>query len=189
MTGMSPDAVLDEDQKKIRFRKLLSKRQRMEADSPKTGEECADGRDNSDQEDEDIDVVNLSNHSSHPEKGRESIGFSEQKSFQYSEYQIPIAAQQPAFLRYNTEPVQDPIVQQSSEENEIAGKCSSKLKSIVRSYQIALSQTKCWKSESIFSMLNAIQRGETGISVSKRDVLFLISKMSEVFRHFALLQR
>lgn len=188
MTGMSPEAVLDEDQKKIRFRKLLSKRQRLEANSLEAGGmECADGRDNSDVDDIDGDVLDLSNHSTHPEDGsrNESFGYPEPKSFQYSE-QKPVAyQQQPAFLSQNTEPT----ISQPSEENENPEKLSPKLNSIVRSYLIVVSQTKCLKSEEIFSKLNAIQRGETGISVSKRDVLFLISKMSEVLRHFALLQR
>jgi len=64
-----------------------------------------------------------------------------------------------------------------------------KIKSIVRSYQMAVSQTKCQKSDELFVKLNAIQRGVAGISVSKKEVLFLITKMSDVFRHFALLQR
>ncbi len=64
-----------------------------------------------------------------------------------------------------------------------------KIKSIVRSYQMAVAQTKCPKSDELFVKLNAIQRGVAGISVSKKEVLFLITKMSDVFRHFALLQR
>ena len=185
MTGMSPEAVLDEDQKKIRFRKLLSKRQRLEANSPETGEECADDKDNSDHADEDVDVVDLSNHSTYPEvetRNEGAVGLSEQKKYHHSE-QKHFAEQQPAFLTPNIESE----IFESSEENP--DRLSAKLKSIVRSYQLALSQTKCWKSEEILVKLNAIQRGETGISVSKWDVLFLISKMSEVFRHFALLQR
>ena len=188
MTGMSPEAVLDEDQKKIRFRKLLSKRQRLEANSPETGVGCADDKDNSDHDDEDVEdveVVDLSNHSTYPEvetRNESVVGLSEQKNYQHSE-QKHFAEQQPAFLTPNIEPENF----ESSEENP--DRLSAKLKSIVRSYQIALSQTKCWKSEEILAKLNAIQRGETGISVSKWDVLFLISKISEVFRHFALLQR
>jgi hypothetical protein len=64
-----------------------------------------------------------------------------------------------------------------------------KIKSIVRSYQMAVAQTKCPKSDELFVKLNAIQRGVAGMTVSKKEVLFLITKMSDVFRHFALLQR
>ena len=178
MTGMSPEAVLDEDQKKIRFRKLLLKRQRMESNNPE--DDCALDEDHSNEEDVDgdVDVMDLSNHSKemeherlHPEKVAHNF-------HQFSE-QTPSSQQQQ----------QQPLLVQSIDEEGDKETLVPNIHAIVTSYLQALAQTKCQKSEKLFSKLNDIQRGETGISVSKWDVLFLFAKMAEVFRHFALLQR
>jgi hypothetical protein len=56
LTGMNPDAVLDEGQKKIRFRKLLLKRQRLQASGGGGVQVGGDHDDDSEHEDQDLDV-------------------------------------------------------------------------------------------------------------------------------------
>jgi hypothetical protein len=179
MAGMSPEAVLDEDQKKIRFRKLLLKRQRLEANNPEG--DCTRDGDLSNEEDVDedidvdgdVDVIDLSNHSMEEERLHPAI----QTRVEVSE-QISSSSQQ----GHSVESLS--MVTGEDEETLVPN-----IDAIVTSYLKALVQTKCLRSDKLFSKLNDIQKGETGISLSKWDVLFLFAKMSEVFRHFALLQR
>lgn len=179
MTGMSPEAVLDEDQKKIRFRKLLLKRQRLESNNPEDGSTRDEDHSNDDDVDGDIDVegdvdvgdvMDLSNHSEEVKQDRVQVD-------EFSKHNL------------STQQQQQPSQSLSIDNDIHSDTLVANIDAIVTSYQKALAQTKCLKSDKLFSKLNDIQRGETGISISKWDVLFLFAKMAEVFRHFALLQR
>ena len=204
MTGMNPDAVLDESQKKVRFRKLLMKRQRLQSHTPELGF----NDDDSDQEEE--ETVNHNDEGSnnnnnlkmnseddyHSNNNDDVNKESEQNVFLLSEPPplIEIRPIIPSSNCQNSEPFlnvteEESMFVEEEEDKENVDNLLHKIKVIVRNYQMALAQTKCLKSEDLFAKLNAIQRGETGISISKADVLFLITKMSSVFRHFALLQR
>ena len=201
MTGMNPEAVLDESQKKIRFRKLLLKRQKVDPGNP--GEDLDEDEDaNSDLDDEceinveTVPTIPIPNHHTNYFSPVELVTVPEPVEFyQFSEQEMPPLIEiQPLPLPplhtvvHEPAPKPQDLFMSVDEDKENPDMLLPKIKTIVRTYQIALAQTKCSRSDDLFGKLNAIQRGETGISVSKEDVLFLISKMSEVFRHFALLQ-
>ena len=201
MTGMNPEAVLDESQKKIRFRKLLLKRQKVDHGNP--GEDLDEDEDaNSDLDDEceinveTVPTIPIPNHHTNYFSPVELVTVPEPVEFyQFSEQEMPPLIEiQPLPLPplhtvvHEPAPKPQDLFMSVDEDKENPDMLLPKIKTIVRTYQIALAQTKCSRSDDLFGKLNAIQRGETGISVSKEDVLFLISKMSEVFRHFALLQ-
>ena len=214
MTGMNPDAVLDEDQKKIRFRKLLLKRQRLQSNGQDddgahfqdddSENENISGEDHSELDNSLVrnDQQKIESRKAEEQHQQHQQHQQQQDAFQLSDSScssfnqiVPMYSSQkviPIFSSQNNE--LDPphsmsqIVDEDDKESD-PEKLLPKIKSIVRSYQMAVAQTKCQKSDELFAKLNAIQRGVTGVSVSKGDVLFLITKMSDLFRHFAILQR
>lgn len=64
-----------------------------------------------------------------------------------------------------------------------------KIDMIIDTFKAVMNHERCQKTERLLSELNSINQGETGISVSKRDIQFLMIKMSQGFKAFALCQR
>jgi hypothetical protein len=56
-------------------------------------------------------------------------------------------------------------------------------------FQIAQSQTRAQLSDRLLAKINAARCGIQMIDISRKEIFHLISKLSEEFRHFALLQR
>jgi hypothetical protein len=66
----------------------------------------------------------------------------------------------------------------------------SKIDSISRKLQIASSQTRLSAfDDPLMSKLNAVRNGDETVDISKQDIFHLVAKLSEEFRHFALLQQ
>jgi hypothetical protein len=61
--------------------------------------------------------------------------------------------------------------------------------SLVRTYRMSSSQTKTATSGHLLLQLEAVRSGDATVDISRRELFLLVSKLSEEFRHFALLQR
>jgi hypothetical protein len=229
---MNPDAVLDEDQKKIRFRKLLLKQQQLWDNGRHDKFHLQDPGNYNDAEaklDHD-DTYNFVHDDGHQKSESKPADMEQQRqdSFQqsvpsftqlvcssypiqtldqiqnpsqcqknnhdhsYTQNQNQKLKQVHSLTQHHIQNQNEELVpprQLIEEGDDEDDDFLLKIKLIVRSYHMAMAQTKCQRSSELMAILEAIQGGATGINVSKRDVLFLFTKMSAFFTHFALLQR
>jgi hypothetical protein len=86
-------------------------------------------------------------------------------------------------------PVHHPLNEERSQV-DLPQHLKSKIDSISRKLQIASSQTRLSAfDDPLTSKLNAVRNGDETVDISKQDIFHLVAKLSEEFRHFALLQQ
>ncbi len=238
--GMTPDAVLTEDQKIIRFRKTLLKRRQVSESNEQTVGSGEEEGEEADDEDENMRSINSISPSislqtaedDHPEilpgcstnpqipkkiprleelieslssdddmNEKTSTNIVDNVSTVGTLADIPRNYFQNDNLisDYSPSPVEN-LVDNSSNlidsssntvdnYSKIPHKLRSKIDLIDRALQITFMQMKSATSDQLVKKLEALQAGDSSVSIGKSEILANIVQISELFRHFALLHR
>ncbi len=252
--GMTPDAVLTEDQKVIRFRKTLMKRRQESGPNEQTVGSGEDEGEEAEDEDENMRSNEDENMRSNDDENRRSINsisptlsfptteddilevLHEVSSDSGTDLQLPKKIPRLEELIENLSSDDDMNEKKSTKivdnfanggtfndtsqnnftndnvkisddstchidnrndnssnridnSSNIPQKFRSKIESIDRALQMTFMQMKSAASDQLMKKLGAIQAGDDSVSIGKSEILGNIVQISELFRHFALLQR
>ena len=194
--GMVPEAVLDESQKKIRFRKLIQKK-RLQSEQVRGARPAAvDSPNEEDDEEEEMEIDDPEASTSQTletQRQEDEIGQVEAEQVEVEQVETLQAFEdEPNVLVVpNLDPeivVESfPIVDDRCKD--LPQHLKSKIDSMSRKLQMASAQTRLTASDDLMSKLNAVRNGDETVDISKQEIFHLVAKLSEEFRHFALLQR
>ena len=195
-TGMNPDAVLDDDQKKIRFRKLLLKRQKLLGSTQAGSAELQD--DDSDQENGDADMLDGENSSEESQIASSDVPehfVRDQNSPSPTDLTEPGPQLHHPHHHHHHHHHHHPQETSAQTPTEEAGEpgegLTDRIRTLVHNYQSAVALTKSARADLIVSKLNVLRSGQDdlGLDLTREDILYLIDSMSDIFRNFALIQR
>lgn len=174
-TGMSPDAVLDDDQKKIRFRKLLLKRQRLQGLQTTDNIQDDDDEDDSGQEEQEENGTHVAEAENTEDiQNDNAADMPEPESKEYDVASLP---------ERNPEP------SAASESDFDVDDLSEVVQVLVQCFEAAKSRTQSGRADDVIAQLKKLHLDDSGISLVKEDVLHLFDNVAEVFKTFARLQR
>jgi hypothetical protein len=244
---MTPDAVLTDDQKIIRFRKTLLKRRQVSESNEQTVGSGEEEGEEADDEDENMRSINSISPSislqtavdDHPEilpgcstnpqipkkiprleELIESLSSDDDMNektstnivdnvstvgtladisrnyFQndnlisdYSPSPVENLVDNSSNLIDNSSNLIDSSSNTVDNYSKIPHKLRSKIDLIDRALQITFMQMKSATSDQLVKKLEALQAGDSSVSIGKSEILANIVQISELFRHFALLHR
>jgi hypothetical protein len=214
------DAVLNDDQKRIRFRKLHQRQRQQQQQQQHQQQqwhhsfEASNNADEDDVDDPDVmviddddvdDQVQVASAGSHltpppPPLKIRIVASSAQtwNAFPQPRAPSPQAKREPNRVPVNPEKspgMQDPKLLEpesepgKTEPTDVPQHFRTLVASLARSFQTASAQARVSSSGHLFQKLEAVRSGDATVGVSRRELLRMLARLSEEFRHFALTQR